>query len=58
MSDTQNQFPDPQAGGRYERNADGSLTLVHETKEASIVPAGAGAPQQPDPAGADGSHQE
>jgi hypothetical protein len=27
------QLPDPQAGGRYVRNADGSTTRIHATKE-------------------------
>jgi hypothetical protein len=28
--------PDPAAGGRYTRNADGSLTLVHQTEQGTF----------------------
>lgn len=31
---TERPAPSPQAGGRYQRNADGSLTLVQQTKPA------------------------
>lgn len=36
MTDTNTidkQLPDPQRGGRYERNSDGSLKTLHETQE-------------------------
>jgi hypothetical protein len=32
MSDT---YPDPAAGGRYVRNADGSLKQIHKTESAA-----------------------
>lgn len=44
--------PDPQAGGRYVRNEDCSLTQVHKTEEAPNIsespaaPAPAPAPEQ------------
>jgi hypothetical protein len=36
MQDTNAQAPDPQAGGRYERNTDGSLTQIHKTEEEQV----------------------
>jgi hypothetical protein len=38
MPETQTTFPDPQAGGQYVRNADGSLTQIGKTDEAPIAP--------------------
>lgn len=38
MPETQTpQVPDPQAGGRYVRESDGSLTQIHKTVEAPAV---------------------
>lgn len=38
MPDTNTpQVPDPQSGGCYVRNADGSLTQTHKTDEAQVV---------------------
>jgi hypothetical protein len=53
-------LPDPQAGGRYERNADGSLKQIHKTEPA--VPRaqrGTAQPTNPEPAGTgDADHAE
>jgi hypothetical protein len=34
---TDKPLPDPQQGGRYERNADGSLKTLHQTEERDIA---------------------
>jgi hypothetical protein len=43
--------PDPQSGGQYVREADGSLTQVHATQPAE-------GRAKRDQAGADSTHQE
>jgi hypothetical protein len=45
-----NQLPDPTAGGRYERNRDGSLKQIHATEEAA--PRVKRDPSEPDEANA------
>lgn len=32
-----NKLPDPQAGGRYERNTDGTIKTLHQTDERDIA---------------------
>jgi hypothetical protein len=52
----ENQVPDPQEGGRYVRNPDGSLTQTHKTEPAASIsepppvaamPAAPAAPTEP-----------